>query len=91
MISGVGRAEQWSSVTGTTVYGVSADALKSTRILVPPVNEQIAISNHIRKSTTGVEHVESLLRAQTEKLGEYRQALISAAATGKLDISKEAV
>jgi len=54
---------------------------------VPPLEEQDRIVAHVRAA---LEHVDGLAqrgRAMIEKLHEYRQALITAAVTGQLDIS----
>lgn len=88
-ISRAGRGEQWSNVTGTTVYGVSSDALKSTRILVPPVEEQVQIVEHIRRTTSSSRKVETTTLVQLQRLAEYRQAVINAAVTGQLDVAAQ--
>jgi type I restriction enzyme, S subunit len=89
-VSSAGRAEHSRNVTGSTVFGISADTLKATRIVVPPISEQIAISEHVQTATAQFDQLEVTINRQLALLREYRQALITAAVTGKIDLSKEA-
>ncbi len=53
---------------------------------LPPINEQIEISNFILEKAKLLDlSIQSILQ-QIEKLNEYRTALISAAVTGKIDV-----
>jgi type I restriction enzyme S subunit len=57
---------------------------------VPPIDEQERIVAHVREELYRLDGVAERARAMVGKLREYRQALITAAVTGKLDFSKEA-
>lgn len=57
---------------------------------VPPLEEQDAIVDHIRRTLRGIDAGATALDAQIGKLREYRQALITAAVNGQVDVSEEA-
>lgn len=62
-------------------------------ILVPlpvvPLDEQVAIANHLDRETAAVSALIAKVQEAIDKLREYRTALISAAVTGKIDVSSE--
>jgi len=57
---------------------------------VPPLDEQRVIVATIRERVRADERITHACERSVEKLREYRQALITAAVTGKLDVSEEA-
>jgi len=57
---------------------------------VPPLEEQERIVAHVRSELRRLDGLAQRAQAIVDKLREYRQALITAAVTGKLDVSKEA-
>ena len=57
---------------------------------VPPIDEQLQIVAHMHDELHRLDGIARCVDAQVAKLREYRQALISAAVTGQLDVSKEA-
>lgn len=57
---------------------------------VPPLEEQRRIAEVLEGTTNSLLKADDLVMNQIRVLREYRQALITAAVTGKLDISKEA-
>jgi type I restriction enzyme, S subunit len=59
-------------------------------VACPPPDEQRKISEHIDLVSLSDERTGALVEQQIEKLREYRQAVITAAVTGKIDVSKEA-
>ncbi len=62
---------------------------KDVLLPVPPPSEQKQIDGYLTVLAQAAPLVERL-KAQVERLREYRQALITAAVTGKLDVTKEA-
>jgi len=46
--SSAARAELGSRATGSTALGIKASHFKASRIAVPPIDEQVAISQHTR-------------------------------------------
>lgn len=59
------------------------------RIPLPPVQEQVTISAYIEEQAGRIFDVIKLVESQIAKLREYRQTLISAAVTGKIDVTTE--
>lgn len=57
---------------------------------LPPLEEQVEIVAKLDAALFHTERVIQRINAQLERIREYRQALITAAVTGKLDLSKEA-
>jgi type I restriction enzyme S subunit len=71
---------------GATISGVNIRDLKRVLIAVPPPDEQAKIAEHLAAETRETD----LLMARTTRvvalLREYRQALITAAVTGRVDV-----
>ena len=66
--------------------GLSVERIEALGIPVPPSDEQRAIANHLDRETGKLEALIGKVREATERLNEYRTALISAAVTGKIDV-----
>lgn len=64
----------------------NASELKQMPIVVPPLNEQLAIDEAIVKRTLGFKKVQETLDTQIQTLKAYRQSLISEVVTGKVDV-----
>lgn len=83
---------------GITRFGLSQDAICTALFPVPPISEQKAISAFLDRKTVQIDRLVSGISASEESTGlmarqsrlllEYRQALISAAVTGKIDVRK---
>ncbi|HEU4344229.1 MAG TPA: restriction endonuclease subunit S, partial [Candidatus Binatia bacterium] len=58
-------------------------------VLVPPVDEQRALSSFCDSEATKIDALIAKIREGIERLKEYRTALISAAVTGKIDVRGE--
>ncbi|MES1185631.1 MAG: restriction endonuclease subunit S [Myxococcales bacterium] len=78
--------ESW----GTAQQNISVPILGDMKVAVPPPLEQQAIVRHIEKSLGSADRLLGAVSSHIEKLREYRQALITAAVTGKIDVSSEA-
>ena len=65
---------------------LNTDIIKSTKIPLPPIAEQIEIVNYIESEFSEFDNVISLSHLEVEKLKEYRQSIISEAVTGKIDV-----
>jgi type I restriction enzyme S subunit len=86
------RALRETSVLRELGRGGQQDALnceiiKAFRVPLPPLAEQGRIVAHVHEALRRMDGLVHNVEAQVEKLREYRQALITAAVTGKLDIS----
>lgn len=72
-----------------TQLNLNTETVGEIKIAVPPPSEQNAIVEYIDIKTTQIDTVATKLQTQIEKLREYRQSLISAAVTGKINIRCE--
>lgn len=74
--------------TGSTALGLKASKLNQLRILRPPINEQISISQAVEAHLTKLSVLDQKAHKQIALLKEHRQALITAAVTGKVDVRR---
>ncbi|MEW6116419.1 MAG: restriction endonuclease subunit S [Nitrospirota bacterium] len=83
---------QWlgSSFIQATIQNVSAEKYANLTVPVPPLPEQRAIAAFLDCETARIDALIEKVEKSIELLREYRTALISAAVTGKIDVSKEA-
>ena len=72
--------------TGSTALGIKSSKLSAVICAVPPLQEQMAISNRIRDLHEQLASVHSSAMSQIDLLQERRSALISAAVTGQIDV-----
>ncbi len=87
-----------------TIAHLTGDKLGDLEIYIPEAKEQLEIVSFLDKKTTridllaiknergGNQHLDEpagKIKTQIEKLREYRQTLISAAMTGKIDLREE--
>lgn len=86
----------WGSVhydlamNGGTKVGLTLDDVRNTPIAVPPTDQQAELVWRLDTSVGNFDATAKRLGAQLTCLEEYRQALITAAVTGQLDIDAEA-
>ena len=76
--------------TGISVPHISPEQVKSYRVPLPNLREQILIVDHLNKATTAIDSAVARARRQIELLQEYRTRLISDVVTGKLDVREAA-
>jgi type I restriction enzyme, S subunit len=86
MRSGQGRRELLSRASGSTVMGIRTDRLRAMSVLVPSIRTQREIVAARRATDGRVGSGARLIRGQIDLLVEHRQALITAAVTGELEI-----
>jgi type I restriction enzyme S subunit len=60
---------------------------RQVRVLLPPIEEQVAIAEGITALSNQVEKLLLPIEASVEHLREFRSSLITAAVSGKIDIS----
>ena len=90
LLSTVGQTHGQISLYGGTKDGLSLDDVKNYQILLPPLDEQIAIVEHVDKATAAVDAAIARARRQIELIQEYRTSLIANVVTGKLDVREVA-
>lgn len=71
---------------GITRVGLGNSDLKKGLFLLPPVEEQISISEFIETSNQKIATAISLKQKEIEKLKEYKATLINSAVTGKIKV-----
>ena len=71
---------------GANQPALNCDILRSYRVTLPPLEEQVAISEYLAKMNSTTSRTIENAAAQLELLAERRTALISAAITGKIDV-----
>lgn len=78
------------SATGASdsMQNISQNAVHRVILAVAPLTEQRTIIDRTRDQIERVLKLEDSIRAQTKTLREYRQALITAAVTGQLDVAE---
>jgi len=76
---------------GTTFQSIRTEELENSLIVSMPYEEQIQISEFLDKQTTQFDELIAKSKAQITLLEEKRQALITAAVTGKIDVRSEAI
>jgi type I restriction enzyme S subunit len=69
---------------------LNCEILKAFRVPLPPLEEQRRIARVLDEDRARTDRLVALLNEHVSKLREYRQALITAAVTGKIDVSTEA-
>ncbi|CAN5529550.1 hypothetical protein BH24ACT7_BH24ACT7_14710 [soil metagenome] len=74
---------------GTTFSRINVAQIAELRIPVPPPREQHMLARRFDRASRRVAGLVSRLTRQLELLAEHRQALITAAVTGELDVARE--
>ncbi|MEI6705888.1 MAG: restriction endonuclease subunit S [Methylococcales bacterium] len=72
---------------GTTVIHFNMSDINNIPILLPPIEEQNQIANYLNQQTQKIDALITETQNSINLLKEHRAALISAAVTGKIDIS----
>lgn len=75
-----------AKVKGVKVFSITQTILKELQIWIPPISEQIEISNYLDNATTKIATAISLKEQEIEKLKEYKSSLINDVVTGKVKI-----
>jgi len=71
---------------GANIFHLTAEKIRTVPCVVPSTEEQSRMVGELRRSFAKSDHVRSRLVEQIEVLVERRQALITAAVTGQLEI-----
>jgi type I restriction enzyme S subunit len=70
----------------TTMTTIAQPKLSSLQIVLPPMDEQLAILTSLYSDIAKLDSFTTKIREAIDRLKEYRTALISAAVTGKIDV-----
>ncbi len=75
---------------GVTRFGLSQSAVRSIRMPLPPLSEQVAIARYLAHADRRLQTCIQSSQQQIELLKEFRTCLIADVVTGKLDVRDEA-
>ena len=79
-----------SQVVGATVRGINIRDLKRIEVVVPPLEEQVRIVEHLNHTTWDIATASDRAQRQIDLLHEYRTCVIADVVTGKLDVREAA-
>jgi type I restriction enzyme S subunit len=82
------QIEPFATGTSGSMQNIAQDVILNLWLVLPSRSEQLCILNEINERGGRIEAAKRQLRETIERLREYRSALIGAAVTGQLDISK---
>lgn len=71
--------------TGALHPHLNCGNVKFFDVLIPPLEEQETLADHIDRQTSSIEQAAQQVDASIERLSEYRSALITAAVTGQIE------
>ncbi len=72
---------------GITVMHIYSDQLKYLYLVLPPLTEQRAIAAYLDDEMANIDALMAKIRETIDRLCEFRAALITAAVTGRIDVS----
>lgn len=87
LLSDVDQKQFAQSFYGGTRVGLGLDDVRNVVVVTPPMKEQRAIAAFLDRETSKIDALVVKVREAINKLKEYRTVLISAAVTGKIDVS----
>lgn len=73
---------------GFTRINLKMEKVSDFEFIIPPVEEQIAIAEHLDKKTTTIEAIVANLKLQIASLKELRKTLIYDVVTGRLKVTE---
>lgn len=72
--------------TGGGQPNISQEKIRSLRIPCPSVHEQRIISKYLREESEKIDRLVDAAESAIERINEFRQAVITSAVTGKIDV-----
>lgn len=81
--------ERDSSGASSSMQNISQESMRDFVLPLASIQEQQLIVDTLKKNFQTLNNLKGKLLKQIEKLQEYRQSLITAAVTGKIDIREE--
>ena len=76
-------------ISGAAQPKLTAGRLMNITVVIPPLSEQNQIANFLDRKTRQIDELRSSEEQTIKLLKEYRQSLISAVVTGKIDVRNE--
>jgi type I restriction enzyme, S subunit len=82
------RAYFVREVNLVTRASLSQDLLKGLPVLLPPIQEQMVISEYLEQELAKRDYMISNAKKEISSIQEYREAIITAAVTGQLNVTQ---
>lgn len=82
----IAKAQFERGTDGAIQQHFNVTTAASLQIIIPPLNEQLAIAAFLDGETAKLDALVSKVETAIERLQEYRAALTTAAVTGKIDV-----
>jgi type I restriction enzyme S subunit len=79
-------AQYKSKFATSTINQLTNTMIGDMQVPVPPISEQQEIANYLDEKTAKIDKLINELNNQLAELAEYKQAVISEAVTGKVDV-----
>jgi len=89
LASDFGQHQFWVTQYGGTKQGLGLQDVRDVVLPVPPPAEQTDLLAKLETRLSALTRLRTRIDHQVSRLREYRQVLISAAVTGKIDVTKE--
>lgn len=83
------QIEREATGTSSSMKKVGQETIRELVVCLPPVEEQKAILEQLKPASEEMDQTIGIISRQIEKLREYRQTLIAAAVTGKIQVPAE--
>lgn len=80
------RAQIRTKVSGVKVYSITQKIINEASVIIPPVQEQEAISNFLDTKCSEINEIIMKRKEQLEVLNEYKKSLIYEYVTGKKEV-----
>ncbi|MBE9603127.1 restriction endonuclease subunit S [Pedobacter sp. MC2016-24] len=91
LVSKINVEQMLSSLQGSALTRITLSIINNLYIIVPPINEQEKILDHIKEHSDTNEKLVLKVQQEIELLKEYKIALISEVVTGKVDVQHEVI
>ncbi len=75
-----------NELTGTTIYNLSLETIRNSKIILPDLSVQKKIAYHLNIQLAKADELLINCKSSIKKLKSYRQSIISEAVTGKIDL-----
>lgn len=89
MSSSLTTSQMFSEIRETGQPNIGMEDFGKMKVILPPVNEQLQIVEHLESKTKEIDDLVQLEQKKIDLLKEYRQSLISEVVTGKIKVTTD--
>jgi type I restriction enzyme S subunit len=83
------RYNTFINTGGTTIIHLYQNVFERFSMIIPPMQEQIAIATYLDKKCSEIDNLIALKQQKIEKLMDYKKSVIYEAVTGKINIDSK--